>query len=82
MNRTFILNTVLIKIQIEYKLELATVKSPTISVWSMEIGLILTVAAFRIYYGYPDARWNVKTYFENQGIKTYQADIDVLVFMP
>ena len=31
----------------------------------------------RIYYGYPDARWNVKTYFENQGIKTYQADIDI-----
>ena len=31
----------------------------------------------RIYYGSPDARWNVKNYFENKGIKTYQADIDV-----
>ena len=31
----------------------------------------------RIYYGSPDARWNVKTYFENEGIKTYQADIDI-----
>ena len=31
----------------------------------------------RVYYGNPDNRWNVKTYFENEGVKTYQADVDV-----